>query len=275
MTEGEEDKTEEPQKHEEKKSNISKEKILDESFKKAELLKKGPTIKKEEPVIAKKPIMKIGLVITFIAIIGLLFINFLPLMYIYYETDLGSIEEYFSYNDIRFDLIEPEEINNIFESSCNNCSHNSDYYFGVTKNDLINSPRITIYIFIILALIGIIFTIYILIDRKKDFSDETNTIVQSFFIVFLMILSIYLLSINLKFLDSHLFFELNKPFIFAMGFNRLRIFFLMPYFSILISFVLFCIGLVFMKIYLNRAVNQFNVKKSKRSEVSYRFGSNI
>jgi len=88
-------------------------------------------------------------------------------MYIYYETDIGSFEEYLSYDDIRYDLDDLEDINNIFESNCYNCSHNTQNYIGLTKNDLINTPKISIYIYIILALIGLIFTIFVIIDRKK------------------------------------------------------------------------------------------------------------
>ncbi len=276
MTNDEEDKEGEELKEKEvKRFNKSKDIILDESFKKAELLKKDQPKKKEVQIVAKKPFIKLGIFITLIAIIGLVSINFLPLVYINYETDYGSIEEYFSYEDFRYNIIEPEEINSLFESTCYNCSDNSDTYIGLTFNDLTNTPKLTIYIFIFLALIGIIFTIFILFDRKKDFSEETITIIHSFFIAFIITIGIILLFINIKFLGAHLLFQLNKPFIQALGFNKIKMFFFSTYISILLSFFFFIIGLVFMRINLNKAVNKFNVDKSKKSNLNYRFWSNI
>ncbi len=275
MTNDEEDEEEELQEKEEKKFNKSKDKILDESFKKAESSKKDQPEKKEAQIVVKKPFIKLGIFMTIIAIIGLVFINFLPLMYINYETDYGSIEEYFSYEDFRYDIIEPEEINSLFESTCYNCSDNSDTYIGLTINDFTNTPKLTIYIFIFLALMGIIFTIFIIIDRKKDFSEETITIIYSFFIACIIITGLILFLINIKFIGAHLLFQLNKPFIYVLGFNKVKMFFITPYVSILFSFALFIIGLVFMRINLNKAVNKFNVDKSKKSELTYKFGSNI
>jgi len=268
------DEEEELKQKEDKKSIKSKEKILDDSFKNAELLKKGPQEKKEKKIVLKKPFNKLGIIIAVIAIIGILFINYIPWLYISYETDLGWVEESFSYDDLNNYLIESKDIIGLFESTCYNCSDNSNNYIGLTLNDFTTTPRFSLYILIFLALLGIIFTIFIIIDRKKDFTPETFTIIHSIFVVLTIIVAIILIFLNVKFLSSHILYILNKPFINALGFEGARIIFFMPYVLFLFSVSLLIIGITLIRINLNRAVNRFEAYKSKKSEFCYKFGSN-
>ncbi len=270
-----EDKDDKLKEKEKKKSDKSKDKILDESFKKAELLKKGPPEKIEKKTVINKPFTKLGLIISFIAIIGMIFLNFIPWMYINYETGYGSVEEYFSYNELINNQIESEDVIGLIESTCNNCSDNSNNYIGLTLNDFKNTPKLTFYNFIFLALIGFIFTIIIIIDRKRDFSEETMIIIHSIFSTFLLIIAVIIILINIKFLGADLILEMNKPFIEFLGFNNFKIFFFMAYISIILSFILFIIGLTFIKINLKIAINNFQMNKSKKLHIDYRSGSNI
>lgn len=273
--EKEEDKNDELKEKEKTKPNKSKDKILDESFKQAELLKKVHPEKIEKKKVVKKPFIKIGIIIAFIAIIAIIFLNFIPWMYINYETDYGSVEEYFSYNELINNQIESEDIIGLIESTCNNCSDNSNNYLGLTLNDFKNTPKLTFYNFIFLVLIGIIFTIIIITDRKRDFSEETMIIIHSVFSTFLLITGIIIMLLNIKFLGANLILEMNKPFIEFLGFNNVKIFFFMPYISILFSFILFIIGLTFIKINMRIAIKNFQMNKSKKVDIDYRSGSNI
>ena len=81
--------------------------------------------------------------------------------------------------------------------------------------------------------------------------------------------------INIKFLGANLMVEMNKPFIEVLGFNNVKIFFFIPYISIILSFILFIIGLTFIKINLKIAINNFQMNKSKKLDIDYRSGSNI
>jgi len=272
--EEEKEEEEELKQKEDKKSIKSKEKILDDSFRKAELLKKDPQEKKEKKIVLKKPFNKLGIIIVVIAIIGILFINYIPWLYINYETDFGWVEESFSYDDLNNYLIESEDIIGLFESTCYNCSDNSNSYIGLTLNDFTATSKLTLYIFVFLALLGIIFTIYVIIDRKKDFTPETFTIIHSIFVVLTIIVAIILIFLNVKFLSSHVLSLLNEPFINALGFEIVRIIFFMPYVIFLFSVVLLVIGITLIRINLNRAVNRFDAIRSKKSELSYKFGSN-
>jgi len=275
MNNEEEDKDEEIQQKVERKNRIPKEKILDESFKKAELLKKFSKEKKEEQILVKKPIIKLGFIIAIIAIVGLVFINFIPWLYINYQSDFGIVEEYFSFADFKNYRIEPNEINSIFESTCINCSDNSNNYIGLTYNDFINTPTIASYIFIFLLAIGIIFTIFILIDRKKDFYEETVLIVHSIFTAFIIIIGLILILLSFKFFSAHLLLQINKPFIEVLGLNNIKLFYFMPYVLFIFSISLFIIGLTFIRINLNKAVNKLELDKSKELDFNYRFGSKI
>jgi hypothetical protein len=275
MKDYKEDKDDETEKELKKRDFKTKEQILDESFKKAETEKIGKPEKKEEPVFIKKPFIKIGIFITIIAVIGVVYVNFLPLMYINYDTDIGTMEEFFTYDDFRFEQIESDEISSIFDSTCFNCSKNSDAFIGLTLDDLINTPKFTIYIFIFLAIIGIIFTIFVTISRLKNYSEEKINLGYSIFISLIIITGIIIFVLNVKFLGSHLLYQLNKPFINELGISRAQMFFFTPYVSVLFSFVFFIIGIAFMRININKAllIDEFN--KSQKLEISYRYGSNI
>jgi hypothetical protein len=196
-------------------------------------------------------------------------------VYLNFETDNVNVIEYLSYDDFRFDQIESEEIYSLFESTCYDCSDNSDRYIGLTINDFIFTPRITYYIFIFLILIGIIFAIYVLIDRKKDFTEETKTIANSIFIIFIILSGTILLIINIKFIGAYLLQQINKPFIQALGFNRLQMIFFMPYISILFSFIFLIIGFTYLKINLNKAVSSLGDVKTKNTDVDYKRWSRI
>lgn len=260
----------------EKKFYKTKEQILDESFKKAEIQKVGkPEKEDKEQIIIKKPFIKIGIFIAIIAIIGVVYINFLPLMYINLETDYGTVEEFFTYEDFTNDQIESDEIKSLFQSTCHNCSENSDAYIGLTLNDFRETPRFTIYVFLFLTIIGIIFTIFIGISRIKSYSEEIINLVHSIFITLIIISGVSILFLNIKFLASHLVYQLNKPFINELGISKAQMFFFTPYVSIFFSFVLFIIGLAVLRININKAIEIFKFNKSKKSEISYNYGSNI
>jgi len=79
----------------------------------------------------------------------------------------------------------------------------------------------------------------------------------------------------MKFLAANLLQQLNKPFLMGLGFKRVQLLFFMPYFQILISFILFIIGLILMKLNLNNAVDKYNLVFSEKNNLRYKFGSKI
>ena len=270
-----EDEEKESEEKEEKKIYKTKDQILDESFKKAELSKIGKNDTIDQHLIIKKPLQKIGFLIVIIAIIGIAILNYMPVLYINYETENSSITQFISYEDFKLDKIEPEEINSIFESTCYDCSDNSDSYIGLTINDFIDAPKFTSYVFYIMIIIGVLFSIIGLVDRKKNFSEKTNTIIHSIFTAFIILTGIIMLILNMKFLDANLLQHLNKPFLKELGFNRIQLLFFEPYFIIFISVILFVIGLIHMKLDLNKAFEKYTLINSKDDNIRFNSRSKI
>ena len=160
----------------EKKREKTKEKILDEAFKKADVLRekkiKNKRMKKTIKTV-DRPFLRSGILIIIIAIIMLTFTEYSPWMYIDHETDMDSATHV-----IYRDFNQVEEINqtvlDLFQSPCNNCSNNSNTqnYIGLTFDDFTNSPQTISNGIMILIVLGIIFTMFLIIDRFHRFSDE-------------------------------------------------------------------------------------------------------
>lgn len=274
MKDSDEDTDDEDKQKEDKRSKKIKEQFLDEAFKKAELLKKTHSEKKEKKKVEKKPIRKLGFVVIIIAILGLAVINYMPWMYIKYDSDYGTIEEYYTYSDFD-DEVKYNEIYNLFESTCSNCSHNSRNYFGLTMNDFSGTQRLMSYSLIVLGLLGFIFTIFIIIDRIKNFSEETFTIIHSIFISSIILIFLITFLSTIKFLGAHLLFEINKPFLEVLDITNVDMFFFIPYIFFFFSLCLLIIGLMLIKANFNKALNSLETDKFEESYSIYRYENRL
>ena len=252
-----------------------KEEFLDEAFKKAELLKKAHSEIKKEQKVVKKPFIKLGIIAIIIAILGLALINYIPWMYIKYDSDYGTIEEYFSYNDFKNNNIEIDKINSLFESTCKNCSNNSKNYIGLTINDFTGSQSTILNSLIVLALLGLIFTVFIIIDRIKNFSEEIVNIIHSIFIASSIFIGLIVFLSTIKFLGAHLLMQFNKPFIEVLGITNIDLFFFIPYLFFASSLLFVIMGLILIKANFNKAVQNLESDKSQKSHSIYRYGSNL
>lgn len=145
-----------------------KDDVLDEMFEKAETSKR--IRRKPEDKVIKKHFHQLGIVFICIAIIALISINYMPWMFIKFDTVNGGIQELYYVNFKNKNDHYYTEIDNIFESPCTNCSNNSKNYIGIIKNDFSSIPKITSYAFITLALLGIFFTIIEIFRMKKKIS---------------------------------------------------------------------------------------------------------
>ena len=275
MTNNDEDTEEEDQQKSGRKRKKLKEQFLDEAYKKAELLKKTHLEIKKEQKLVKKPFIKLGIIAIIIAIIGLALINYIPWMYIKYDSDNGTIEEYFSYRDFNNNDIENDNIKSLFESTCNNCSNNSKTYIGLTINDFTGSQRTIFNSLIVLALLGLIFTGFIIIDRFKNFSEETVNTIHSIFIASTIFIDLIVFLSTIKFLGAHLLMQLNRPFIEVLGINNINLFFFTPYIFFTSSLFLATMGLMLIKANFNKAVQNLESDKSRKSHSIYGYRSNL
>lgn len=241
----------------------AKEDILDESFRKAEI-SKGIRPKEGKKVV-KKPFLKLGIILIIVAIISLVIINYLPWVYIKYNAEYGTIQEFF-YKD--FENKEGHyypKIDHVFESPCTNCSNNSKNYLGITKNDFTDTPEITSYGFIILVLLGIIFTIFAILAKLRDYSLETVSMIHSTFAAATVIISIFIMLLNIKFLGLYFLLYYNRPFIETSGVNNVIMILLVPIIIVFISFAIIFIAFTVMKINFHEFEKKLKLDKSRSS----------
>jgi hypothetical protein len=189
------------------KSNISiKEDILDENFKKAQLKKKGFKNQEKEKK-RKKPFLKSGIALIVIAIICIALINYLPWLYIKYEPEGEHIEESYYRDFVNYNNSYPQNITGLFEPE------NGSSYIGLSLDDFSNIPKTASYLFISLLVLGILFTIIVLLDRLRNYSLEFVVTMHSIFSTIAIIICIYLIFILVKFLGAHFLLYHNQPLI--------------------------------------------------------------
>lgn len=148
-----------------KSKKSMKEDVLDETFNKAEKLKRSKP--KEGKKISEKPFRKLGIVLIIIAIISLFVINYLPWMYVRFNSDNGSIEEFYYRDFINLEGDYYNEVDYIFESPCTNCTNNSKNFIGLNIDDFSEIPERASFGFILITLVGLIFTIFAIIEKSK------------------------------------------------------------------------------------------------------------
>jgi hypothetical protein len=272
--EPEEDGTVEDFSQKKEKIGKTKEEILDETFKKAELSKGFPP-KKEEKKIVKKPFRKIGIILIIIAIISLAIINYLPWVYIEYDAEYGSVKEFFYKDFENKEGNDYSEIDHIFESLCTNCSNNSQNYIGVTKDDFIDISKTTSYGFITLALLGIIFTIFEIIERMRNFSMEIVTVIHSTFAAAAIIVGIVVALSSIKFLGSYFLLYYNRSFIETADINNVILLFFVPIILIVIAFVIIKIATTVLKINFNEFEKKLEADKPEQLYSTFRYRSDM
>lgn len=251
----------------------AKEDMLDETFKKAEISK--GLRPEEERKVTKKPFLKFGIVLIIIAVVSLAIISYLPWMCTKYNSQSGTIQELF-YKD--FENKEGDyfaETDYIFESLCTNCSNNSKNYIGLTKNDFTNTPRTTSYGFITLAILGLIFTIFAILDRMRNFSMEIVTVIHSSFAAAAFIVNTVIMILSIKFLGVYFLVYYNKPFIEASGINNLILIFPVPIILIVISLTTIMIAITVMRINFHEFEIKLRLDKPRSSISNFRHRRDI
>ena len=252
-----------------KTDRLTKEDILDEDFKKARIIRgknlMGPKKKK------KKPFLLSGIFLIIVALICIGIIIKAPWAYIkadQYENS-GEADAFIFKDYDKYDLGDDNEsqtIINIFEPK--NCSDDCNY-LGLTFDDFYTPPKITFYGFILLVILGIIFLLYQLIDRKRNFSFESFIITHSIFSAVTIIVCTYLLIVLLKFFGVYLLLYYNDPFILSNN-----IIFLSPVVLVLVFILLGIIKVMFsiLKFNYNQLKQDIKEKDSKNPFFIYKGG---
>jgi hypothetical protein len=264
----------------EKKREKTKEEILDETFKKAEILKGKVEKKVEEKKIKKtveRPFLKSGIILILIAIIALAFIEYSPWLYIDYETDEGAGEQFFyrgfneelDFNKINLTIL------NLFWSPCTNCSDNSQNYIGLTFDDFSNSPQTMSNGFIGIVLMGIIFTVFLIIDKFRKFSDDIILVVHSLFSAGIIVVSLLILISSIKFIGTYFLLYHNWSFIEISGITGVTLVFLVPIILVILTIAIIRGSIMMLKINFREMEKKLKLDNPESPFSTYRYGSNI
>jgi len=195
--------------------DMSKDEIIDESFRRADSVKKENAYNKK---IRKKPFYKSGFLIIIISVLCIAIVNLSPWAYVKCnkeDTD-GFVDKLIFINNDKEDIgndTNSQLIASIFESD--NCSNTSCNYLGLDFNDFSNTPQITFYGFLIIMLIGLIFVIIQIIDKMHNISVEIFTIIHSVLSAITMIISIYLFILMMELISLYFLLYFNSEFLTA------------------------------------------------------------
>ena len=258
----------------EKKDERKKEKILDDTFKKAKFLKEKKTINKRIVKSIKtvnRPFSKSGILLIIVAIIMLVFVEYSPWMYINQETDKSS-----TIHLVYRDFNQEEEINqtvlDLFQSPCNNCSNNSQNYIGLTFDDFTSSPKIITNGIIILMILGIVFTVFLIIDKFHRFLDEIVFALHSLFSIAAIIISLVILMSSIKFIGTYFLIYHNWSFIEISGIKNANIVFLTPILLVFLTLAIIRGAIITFKINFREMENKFTIDKTEEPYSTYRYG---
>jgi hypothetical protein len=247
----------------------AKEDLLDETFKKAEI-KKALRLK-EEKKTPKKPFLKLGIILIVISLIAIITVNSLPWVFIKYDTINGTTQESY-FKDFTEGTVY-KGTNYIFESPCSNCSNKSNNFIGLTINDFSDVPRLTIYAFIILGVIGFIFSFFLIIDKWRNFSIDVTLMVHSTFAIIASIISVYVIYILTKFLGSHFLLYYNEPFIEASGIENIALVYPTTSILFILSFTIIMVTIVILQINFREFEKKLLFEKTRSGRQYFKVGS--
>ena len=255
-----------------KMRKTAKEDLLDETYKKAEKSKEFRS--KSGKKVPKKPFLKLGLVLIFIAVFSLVVINFMPWMFVKYNTEYETMQESHSLEDFKnSDELFYRETRYIFESPCTNCSNNSKNFIGLTIDDFTGIASTVSYAFYSLIILGAVFTTFEIFRKKRDTDADIVTLMQSMFATAACVIGVFTALLLIKFLGPYFLLYYNRPFIEASGINTLVIIFPAALILIIISFVIIMITTSVMRINFHEFEKRLTSNKTRSALSDFKFGS--
>ena len=249
----------------------AKQDILDETFKKAEISKRLRPKGSKKSV--KKPFLKLGVILIIIAVLAIIIINLLPWIFVKYDSRYGTIQEsyYIGFENKEDNYF--EEINYIFESPCTNCTNHSSNFIGITQDDFTSIPKTATNAFYALVLLGVIFTIFEIIEKWKKLNSENATLIHSTFAIASYIIGVFVTYLCIKFLSSYFLLFYNTSFIEASGVNNIIVIYPVVIILLIISFTIIMIATEVMQINFHEFEKKLLSEKTRSGLSSFRFGN--
>ena len=189
----------------EKSKDKQRDQVLDESFKKAEISRNLQSTYKRatsnpiwEKDLGKGTTSKTGSILIIIAILAIVCIYFMPWAFIAYNADYIEGDGYGAYalifNNAKSNDIESQDIVDLF---------GTPNYIGVTISDFTDTPIKTVGGFISLAILGLLFWFFQMIDRFRKFSAATFSIIHCFFAGSSALIGVYIILSVSKFIGVY------------------------------------------------------------------------
>lgn len=247
----------------EKRKEKIKETLLDETFKKAEFTRSLRSSDKDpEKKTYKKVFPKFGFVLIAFAIIGISVINATPWVYAEYgaenETATVSI-----YKDFKLEGNNYTQIYGLFQSP---------YYIGLTTSDFTEGAKLEYYGCISLIVLGIIITMFGIIDKMRNFSGEFFVIFHFIIGTVTIIPGIFIVLSVAKFLGAQILtYQNTLPITYA----NLSLLFPTPFILIILGFVTIRLAFTIMKIDLNKTRETKEEENFEESFSSSIYGGEI
>lgn len=203
-----------------------KEEILDEAFKKAEISRGiRPLDKKPGKEPYEKTFPKLGILLIVFAIIGLVCIYQITWAYIKYDAGEKPVEALI-YKDFVGENIENQYILDLFQSP---------YYAGLSIDDFTTVPTLASYGFVSLIILGVLITLFGVLDRMRNFSAETIVVTHFMFAAVTIIPSLFISLSALKFLGGNFILFYNMSLIPTL--NNVVLFFPAAFVIIVLGFI--------------------------------------
>jgi len=230
----------------EKRKEEIKETMIDNAFKKAEIKRiLHSSDKNSEKKSYKKTFPKFGFVLIVCAIIGFIIVSYVPWAYIEYgsETELTTVT---IYKDFVMKNSENTQIYDLFQSP---------YYLGLSMgdgastNDFREAATLEIYGFISLIALGILITIFGILDKMRNFSWEIFVITKFVISTATIIPGMFIVLSVAKFLGAH-FIQYHNTF--PGGYTNITILFPAAFMLIIFGFIIIKLAFTVMKINFNK-----------------------
>ena len=225
----------------EKRKEKIKETMLDNTFKEAESKHSlHSSDKNSEKKSYKKTFPKFGFVLIICAIIGFIIVSYVPWAYIEYgpETETTTVT---IYKDFKIENVENTQIRTLFQSP--------DYYLGLSVGDFSKTATLELYSFISLIIIGILITIFGILDKMRNFSWEIFIITHFVISTSVIIPAIFIVLSVAKFLGAH-FIQYHNTL--PESYKNITILFPAAFILIIFGFIIIKLAFTMMKINFNK-----------------------
>jgi len=241
-----------------KREEQVREQIIDDAFKHAEIERGILTPnKKPKKKTYEKTFPKLGILLIILAIIGLVIISNAPWAYLKYAVGDGHIETsiYQDFEDSNHAEIENQLIIDLFQPP---------HYIGLSIDDFSEAAATASSGFIALIILGIIITIFGILDKILKFSIRTFVIIHFIFGAVLIIPGTIIALSSMKFLGSQFLLYYNSQLISSSS-TEVTLLFPAVFIIIAFGFIIAKLAFTIMRMDFNELQKMKEIETPKQS----------